>query len=64
MGREKSRNAKVHIHIAILTALDSRLEEWAKAHGWSKTKVIEYAIAGWLNDRDMEKKNGLAKAKQ
>ena len=62
MGREKVKNSTTVISIRLLTSLDEQLEKFKKEFGWSKTKIIEYALAYWLNMRDMEaKKSGLAK---
>lgn len=65
MGREKTRAATTVISVRLLTALDKRLEVWCDEYGWSKTKTIEYALSGFLNQREMEvKERGLAETKQ
>lgn len=64
MGREKSRNAKRHFHLVMLAGLYERMEHYSKEFGWSKTKIIEDAVAVWCNKRDMEVEHGLAKTKQ
>lgn len=62
MSRNKAQYDRVRVDVWMLESLHNRLEKWRKANGWSKTKTIEYAVAGWLNDRDMEDKaHGLDK---
>ena len=65
MPRTKIISDRTRIDIWMLTGLHNRMVEWGKDHGWTKTKIIEYAVAGWLNQRDMEvKSHGLAEVKQ
>ena len=69
MGRDKLLTHKSRINLWIIDALDRRLEEFQKTSGWSKTQIIEVAIACFLNAREMEKrerevKRGLAEVKQ
>ncbi len=48
--------SRVRINTWINSALHDRLVKYSKEYGWSKTKIIEDALANWLNERDMENK--------
>jgi hypothetical protein len=63
MGREKSRYSKVRVDILMLAGLHERMVKYSKEFKWSKTKIIEDALAIWLNSRDRESKDGLVKIK-
>lgn len=64
MGRGIDKSDTTVISIRLLKAIDNRLETWSKAHGWSKTKTIEYAVDNWLAAREMElQSHGLAEVK-
>ena len=44
----------VTLKTEIVTALNSRVEYYMKAFGWSKRRIVEDALLCWLNQRDME----------
>lgn len=63
MGREKILTDRTAILLRLPTSLNSRLEKYTKEFSWSKTFIIEQAIAIWLNARDLDAKDGLVKTK-
>lgn len=56
MSKIKVLADRVAIHVFINRALDTRLENFTREVGWSKTKVVEQALATWLNQREAEVK--------
>ena len=47
---------RIRLNTWINSALHDRLVKYSTEFGWSKAKIMEDALATWLNERDMENK--------
>ena len=57
MGRERSVNDRVRVDVWMLAAVHHRLVELSDDIGWSKTKIVEYAVDQWVSERRRELDN-------
>lgn len=59
-GRSQELHARKAVSFRLMSSMVERLDRQSESIGWNKTKIIEYALATWLNQREMEDKtNGL-----
>jgi hypothetical protein len=64
MGRQLSTSEREALNLMILSSLNERLDNCAKELGWSKTKIVEYALDTWLSAREKELGYGLVQSIQ